>query len=567
MSDNQTTTQPLTAEDLLALVDSSRDLAAVLDLRALLPRILARACGLTGSPDGSIILYDPERKDLYFAEAVGGSSAMLLREFGATRTKGIPLDRSKAGQVFTSGRSLKEDALANDAQHFKGVDQATQSATESMICVPLTVGDERLGVMQLLNKQGGNYSTRDVVLLEHFAGQAAVALRNATLVRDVLAHMGWYESQGSGSDALQTLAALRRPAHSETLTVMFADMRGYNRLCQELDRPEQVQAVMNDYLTELASAVLSAGGIVNKFIGDAVLAIFRGEDTAARAVRCAEFLTRQMVVMRQRWDATTNASLDFLDIGVGIATDEVILGSIGTARVRDFTVLGTGVNLAAHLTRDARGGRRILVDKRTFKAVRQFVEADGPEEFELKKPDQPQGRRYERYWIKGVDGSGTSLRRATEPVSHSAVERDSVFISYSHEDARWLKRLQVHLKPLTRRRRLAVWDDTQIKPGAAWKEEIRRALATAKVAVLVVSPNFLASDFITDEEVPPLLAAAKESGLKVLWFAVSACSYKETDIERYQAVLDPRKPLAGLSEADIDAAFVKICKEIGEAVK
>ena len=555
----------LGAIDLLALVETSRDLASELDLRALLPRILARAGGLTGSPDGSIILYDPERKDLYFAEAIGSASAMLMKTFGPNREKGIPLEGSKAGQVFTSGRSLKEDVLAGDTQHFKGVDQATKSATESMICVPLSVGDERLGVMQLLNKQGGDYTPRDLTLLEHFASQAAVALRNATLVRDVLAHMGWYEAEGTGSDALQTLRALRKPAHSETLTVMFADMRGYNQLCQELDRPEQVQTVMNEYLTELASAVLAAGGIVNKFIGDAVLALFRGENTAVRAVRCAEHLTRQMVVMRDRWDANTNASLDFLDIGVGIATDEVILGSIGTARVRDFTVLGTGVNLAAHLTRDARGGRHILVDKRTYKAVRQFVVAEGPETFELKKPDQLKGRTYERYWIKGLEGSAAQVPAPV--MARETTERDSVFISYSHHDAKWLERLQVHIKPLTKRRRLAVWDDTKIKPGAAWKEEIRRALATAKVAVLMVSPNFLASDFITDEEVPPLLAAAKQAGLTVLWFVVSACSYEETDIQRYQAVLDPKKPLAGLSDADVDAAFVKICREIGEAVK
>jgi hypothetical protein len=199
--------------------------------------------------------------------------------------------------------------------------------------------------------------------------------------------------------------------------------------------------------------------------------------------------------------------------------------------------------------------------------VRQLVVAEGPEEFELKKPDQPQGRRYERYWVKGLQGAAGQATPAAPVAPREVTERDSVFISYSHRDSRWLEALQIHIKPLTRRRRITVWDDTQIKPGSAWKEEIRRALATAKVAVLMVSPHFLASDFITDEEVPALLAAAKEAGLTVLWFVVSACSYEETDIERYQAVLDPKKPLAGLTDADADEAFVKICKEIGEAVK
>ena len=126
-------------------------------------------------------------------------------------------------------------------------------------------------------------------------------------------------------------------------------------------------------------------------------------------------------------------------------------------------------------------------------------------------------------------------------------KRTKVFVSYSRHDKAWLERLRVHLKPLQRELEIDIWDDSKIEPGKKWKEEIANAIDSTKVAVLLVSANFLASDFIATGEVPPLLNAAQEDGAIIVPLILSPSRFTKTEIADFESINEPTEPLVNMT--------------------
>ena len=144
---------------------------------------------------------------------------------------------------------------------------------------------------------------------------------------------------------------------------------------------------------------------------------------------------------------------------------------------------------------------------------------------------------------------------------------NKIFVSYSHKDSEWRAQLELVLRPLmTGTDRLDFWADTRIQPGADWLKEISYALATSRVVVLLVSAEFLASDFVRNHELPVVLNAADRGEVILIWLYLSPALYDASPLARYQAAHDISRPLEGLSKVEQRAVLTDIARKIKTAV-
>ncbi len=164
-----------------------------------------------------------------------------------------------------------------------------------------------------------------------------------------------------------------------TATVLFSDIRGFTAMSEKLT-PEEVLARLNEYLQAMTDVVFEYDGAVDKYIGDAVMALFGvplvSDDHAQKAMATAIGMQDALLKLQERWRAE---GLPLIDIGIGINTGELIFGNMGANERRDFSVLGDTVNLASRvesLNKDMHS--RILVTAATYEIVRNSVRSRGP---------------------------------------------------------------------------------------------------------------------------------------------------------------------------------------------
>ena len=339
------------------LIDSTPDFEVALGEALML---LSESINATWS---FIMLYAPDERELDLRavsdEKLSSSNSPVARTL-----------RALARETIEAGKLIRREQIDQHIGAFIGV--------------PLILQNQIIGVFGGANPPGGKgFGIDEVKMLRAIASQMDTALfedRQQQHIRNTFAR---YVSPAVVDLMLRTSDKEFLDVHRQKLTMLFSDMRGFTSISEQL-KPAVVAQMLNEHLAEMTRIIRDAGGTVDKFVGDEVVAFFGAplyrDDHALLAVRTALTMQKRHQVIMQQWE---QRGLPAVPIGVGIGSGEVIVGNIGSAQMSNYTAIGPEVNLAARLCGAARPDQ-ILINQATYDAVKQQIEAEPVTPLELR---------------------------------------------------------------------------------------------------------------------------------------------------------------------------------------
>ena len=187
--------------------------------------------------------------------------------------------------------------------------------------------------------------------------------------------MGKYMSQDVMKNVIKNIDNLGLGGKKSVVTVLFADIRGFTSISEQMSA-QQVSEILNEYFTEMEPIITSCNGVINKFIGDAVMAIFgepiQDKNHAQNAVKCAWRMLQKVKELHKKWAKEGKPQIE---IGIGINTGEVFVGNIGSINRMEYTVIGDTVNLASRLESYNKIYKtKLLISPTTYKEVKGFTD-------------------------------------------------------------------------------------------------------------------------------------------------------------------------------------------------
>lgn len=288
---------------------------------------------------------------------------------------------------------LSQDAAADE--QFAGVESIVSQGVRSTICAPLVTESGVHGALYADRLDPFSaFKPDDLELISAVAAQTAIAVENVRsherLAREEVAraNYGRFLPEYVVKQMLENPESFKLGGVLQTITVLFADIRGFTRISEHAS-PEKIVQLLNRYFSAMTDIIFAHGGTLDKYLGDGLMALF-GAPTitpkdAANAIAAAVAMQRRMLSIN---DELREEGFPEIGIGIGLHTGEVTVGYIGSERRSEYTAIGDAVNTASRLESNAKAGE-ILVSEVTAKAAHSRYQMAARDPISVKNREQP----------------------------------------------------------------------------------------------------------------------------------------------------------------------------------
>jgi adenylate cyclase len=356
------------AKILAMLYEMSKTLGSVFDLDPIFEKACEVIFSATPADRVVALLRDEKTQDADGEDNLIIVAMRMRDEKRAVQGRKQSIGRTITRKVMRERQALLSQDAAADSE-FAGVNSIVAQGVHSTICAPLLADARVHGALYADRLDAFTAFTRDdLELVSAVAAQTAVAVENARsherLAREEVARANYsrFLPEYVVQQILENPDSFKLGGVNQTLTVLFADIRGFTRLSEHAP-PERVVQLLNNYFTAMSDVIFAHGGTLDKYIGDGLMALFGAPTATAddpiNAVAAAVSMQRQMDVINEYLRAE---GLVEIAIGIGLHTGEATVGYIGSERRSEYTAIGDTVNLAARLEQNAQAGQILLSD-------------------------------------------------------------------------------------------------------------------------------------------------------------------------------------------------------------
>ncbi|MBF0540679.1 MAG: GAF domain-containing protein [Nitrospirae bacterium] len=359
---------------LLIMYQISKDLISVVELNDLMDKLMNYVFKITKADRGFLMLIDEGTNELI---------PLIARHRRLDGDITITISMTMAREVIEKKVSiLTNDALSDD--RFSSQESIILNSVHSAMCVPLWSKKGVIGILYVDYMHTLEQFTQDdLELMTAFANLAAIGIEHTNLIKNIreeqikrnsltrffspnVVEEIMKNASSSIKDEDSTLGIIKTEA-----TIFFSDIKGFTTLSERLE-PQEVAHLLTEYFTVMTEVIFKYGGTLDKFIGDAIMAIYGVPKVLPNSAFNAVSAAIEMLERLQEINSTRDEHTRF-DIRIGINTGQVVAGTMGSKHRLEYSVIGDTVNIASRLESLApKNG--ILIGEHCYKMVRDQFE-------------------------------------------------------------------------------------------------------------------------------------------------------------------------------------------------